>query len=345
MGSCHSSSQKTDYLFWGSLVGVLFFYCQGPWVETWKLLPDSYIILSQTVFSLMNTMWLSLLVGILMIGLLSKVPREFVVSILGTDKGVTGLLRAMGAGVLLDLCNHGILMVGAKLYERGASIGQVVAFLVASPWNSFSLTLILIALIGITWTLLFIALSALIAVMTGFLFNLLVKKGKLPDNPHAKALPEGFRFWASAKIQLRHTEFNGMFFRSLVLSGIQDSRMVMRWILFGVLLAGLVRAFVPTDIFGSYFGPTLAGLGLTVLVATVLEVCSEGSTPLAADLLTRAGAPGNSFAFLMTGVSTDYTEMVVLKDTTRSWRVALLLPLLSLPQVLVIAWLMNSITL
>ena len=56
-----------------------------------------------------------------------------------------------------------------------------------------------------------------------------------------------------------------------------------------------------------------------------MEVCSEGSTPIAADLLTRAKAPGNSFAFLMTGVSTDYTEIMVLKDTTRSLKVALFL--------------------
>ena len=62
--------------------------------------------------------------------------------------------------------------------------------------------------------------------------------------------------------------------------------------------------------------------------ATILEVCSEGSTPVAADILTRAKAPGNSFAFLMTGVSTDYTEIMILKDTTKSWKIALFLPLL-----------------
>ena len=81
---------------------------------------------------------------------------------------------------------------------------------------------------------------------------------------------------------------------------------------------------------------------MTVLVATILEVCSEGSTPIAADLLTRAQAPGNSFAFLMTGVSTDYTEIMVIKDTTKSWKIALFLPLLTVPQVIVIAWLMNG---
>jgi uncharacterized membrane protein YraQ (UPF0718 family) len=119
--------------------------------------------------------------------------------------------------------------------------------------------------------------------------------------------------------------------------------MVLRWIFFGVVLAGFVRAFVDTQSLQYYFGPTIAGLGLTVLVATVLEVCSEGSTPIAADLLTRAGAPGNSFAFLMTGVATDYTEIMILKDTAKSWRFAFFLPLVTLPQVIIIAFLLNLV--
>ncbi len=63
---------------------------------------------------------------------------------------------------MLDLCNHGILMVAMKLYERGASIGQVMAFLIANKWNSLTLTLILVGLIGLKWTLLFIVASLLL---------------------------------------------------------------------------------------------------------------------------------------------------------------------------------------
>ena len=106
-----------------------------------------------------------------------------------------------------------------------------------------------------------------------------------------------------------------------------------------------MRAFIDADSFQTFFGPTLAGLGLTIIVATILEVCSEGSTPIAADILTRANAPGNSFAFLMTGVSTDYTEIMILKDTTKSWKIALFLPLLTVPQVVFLAWIMNKLTL
>ena len=81
---------------------------------------------------------------------------------------------------------------------------------------------------------------------------------------------------------------------------------------------------------------------LTIVAATIIEVCSEGSTPIAADLLTRARAPGNGFAFLMGGVATDYSEIMVLRDTTQSWRIALFLPLITLPQVLLLAWLINA---
>lgn len=232
-------------------------------------------------------------------------------------------------------------MVGAKLYERGASIGQVMAFLIASPWNSFSLTLILIALIGVSWTLAFILLSMLIAVIVGTLFDHLVSRKILPDNPQKIDLPEDFEFWSEAKNRWSKVNITLPYLIDMLMNGVKDSRMVLRWILFGVVLAGLVRAFVSPEQFGIYFGPTLAGLGLTVLVATLIEVCSEGSTPIAADLLTRANAPGNSFAFLMTGVSTDYTEIMVLKSTTKSWKIPLFLPLLTVPQVLCIAWLLN----
>lgn len=278
-----------------------------------------------------------------MVALLAKIPREFVVSILGNGGGVSGIIRATLGGVLLDLCSHGILMVGAKLYERGATAGQMVAFLVASPWNSFSLTLVLIALIGMKWTLAFIGFSMAIAIIAGVLFDMFVDKGILPANPNKIDLPEDFEFWPSAFKAFKGTRFDGDYFKSLIKEGVSGSKPVLRWILFGVVLAGLVRAFLDTDSFQTWFGPSIAGLGLTVLVATIMEVCSEGSTPIAADLLTRAGAPGNSFAFLMTGVATDYTEIMILKETAKSWKFALFLPLVTLPQVIAIAWIMNNV--
>ena len=277
------------------------------------------------------------------VGLLKRIPRELVMSALGQGGTVKGILRATLAGVALDLCSHGILMIGAKLYERGASIGQLMAFLIASPWNSLSLTIIMISLIGWQWTLLFIALSMVIGIVTGIFFDGLVARGKLPPNPHKVETPtvNTLPLWPGIVRLIKTAEYTPRAFGSLLIDGIRDSRMVFRWLLFGIVLAVLIRATVPLGLYQDYFGPTVAGLMLTLLAATIIEVCSEGSTPIAADLLTRAAAPGNSFTFLMAGVATDYTEIMVLSDVTKSWKIALFLPLITLPQVLLIGWILN----
>jgi len=124
--------------------------------------------------------------------------------------------------------------------------------------------------------------------------------------------------------------------------GLKESKMVVRWVLFGVLLVALVRAFVDPEQFGIWFGATLGGLFLTLVATTLMEVCSEGSSPIAADLVTRANAPGNGFVFLMAGAATDYTEIMSLRDTTKSWKIALFLPLVTVPQILVLGYLMNQ---
>ena len=77
--------------------------------------------------------------------------------------------------------------------------------------------------------------------------------------------------------------------------GLAESRMILRWILLGVVLAAVIRTTVPAESFEAYFGPTLLGLAATLVATTIIEVCSEGSSPIAADLLTRANAPGNAF--------------------------------------------------
>jgi len=342
---CDTPKGRPDYLLWLSLCGVVIAYGYSLVGQTFapSLVQTVLGHLGHAVFELINTMAWGAALGVFMVAVLSKVPRELVMAMLGTHGGLKGMFRATGAGLLLDLCSHGILMVGAKLYERGASTGQVMAFLIASPWNSFSLTLILVAMIGLSWTLTFIVLSAIIAIITGLLFDALVARGTLPANPNSVALPEDFAFWPTALKALKQGRYNHRSLLQFAIEGIRESRMVLRWLLFGVLLAALIRTFVPVDYFGTYFGPTALGLGVTLLVATVLEVCSEGSTPIAADIFNRAGAPGNAFAFLMTGVSTDYTEIMVLKDTTRSWKLALFLPLLTVPQVVIIAFALNGI--
>ncbi len=342
-GSCHSEKQRPDYLLWVSASIVLFCYLLFWLVDGHPELPDWLVVMTSGVYELINQMWWGLLAAIFFVGLLDRVPRELVMSALGKGGTVGGIARATFAGLMLDLCSHGILMVGAKLYERGASLGQLMAFLIASPWNSLSLTIILVALIGLGWTLVFIALSMLIGIASGLVFDRLVDRGVLPGNPHMTSDDRPApRFGHQMGLALKSIRVSPRGFGRLMWDGLKGSKMVFRWLFFGVVLATAIRAFVPMDTYQTLFGPTVVGLLLTLVVATIIEVCSEGSTPIAADIVTRAAAPGNGFAFLMAGVATDYTEVMVVRDLTKSWKIALFLPLVCLPQVLVVGWILNQ---
>ncbi|MEZ4846625.1 MAG: permease, partial [Bdellovibrionota bacterium] len=130
----HHHGKKFDWILWISFIGILIGYVG----HLLHILPNdmSFHHYSSSVFMLMNEMWVGIAVGIVFVGILTKVPREFIIAILGRPNTLSGILRATLAGLLLDMCSHGILLVGMKFYKRGISLGQTMAFLIASPWNS-----------------------------------------------------------------------------------------------------------------------------------------------------------------------------------------------------------------
>jgi uncharacterized membrane protein YraQ (UPF0718 family) len=338
--SCCETPVQRDYLLWISVLVVAVAYPVGAF-----MLHDHESVLgifTGGIVELFNQMWWGIAIGVIFVGILGRVPRDLVMGMLGRNGGVRGMFRATMAGVLLDMCSHGILAVGMKLYERGASAGQVMAFLLASPWNSFSLTLILFGLIGVSWTLLFILLSLIIGIITGLIFDALVHRGQLPANPWQEELGEVRPVGVMWREFRQTISFSAAGSLDILREGFSGARIVIRWSMFGLILAGLIRAFMPEEAFATWFGATMGGLWLTLLATTVIEVCSEGSTPIAADLMNRAAAPGNSFTFLMAGVATDYTEVMSIKETTRSWKIALFLPLITVPQIVLIGAVLNQ---
>ena len=257
--------RRFDYLTWGSAAAIAVGYA-GHFLFGEAFGHGVLGRFAHGTVELMNAMWWGLVLGIVFVGLLDRVPRDVVISALAGERRLTGILRATAAGVLFDLCSHGILMVGMKLYERGATIGQTVAFLLASPWNSLSLTVVLIALIGWWYTLAFVVFSAVIAIITGLVFDALVAAGRLPDNPsrpkagevNRQGLRAALRVWLAGV----RPSWGGL--ARMLYDGFRGSRIVLRWLLFGVVLAAAIRAFVPPESFQDWFGPTLLGLFFTI---------------------------------------------------------------------------------
>ena len=119
--------------------------------------------------------------------------------------------------------------------------------------------------------------------------------------------------------------------------------MMLWWLIIDMLMASFARAYIPQDLFQTYMGPGILGLVVTLTFATIIEVCSEGTSPLAFEIFSKTGAFGNRFLFLMAGVSTDYTEIGLIWHNI-GMKAALFLPLITVPQILILGYIFNIIT-
>ncbi len=289
--------------------------------------------LNEALSSYFGMIWWAVLLGLLVGGLIDYfVPDAFIRSLLGGNSG-GAVVRAVLAGFLMSACSHGILAIAIQLYKKGAGVPAVVAFLLASPWANLPVTILLFSFFG--WQALWIVGAAIaVALVTGWIFIGLDRRGWIeparePTEADVVSWDRITNFEAKAAVR-------GTFRGALSLAN-----MVLWWIIIGFLLAALIQAYVPSDLFMTYMGPTLAGLLVTLAVATVIEICSEGSAPLAFELYRQVGALGNPFVFLMAGVVTDYTEIGLLW-TNIGKKTALWLPVVAVPQVLLIAWAFNQ---
>jgi len=316
----------------GILGGLVLLSFAAPLLEPFRHSLAEYI----------GTIWWAILLGLLIGGVIDRyVPDEMIGHLLARRRKRT-VLHAALLGFLLSACSHGILALGMELHKKGASTSSVIAFLMASPWANLPLTIMLFGFFGAG--ALFIILAALgVGITTGYTYQFLEKKewvecGKAPDGNDAYSIKTDIQTrWSSYSFsagQLKR-DVNDIWHGAVSLGG-----MVMWWILLGIGIASLVGAYVPQDFFQNWMGASILGLLVTLAVATIIEVCSEGSAPMAFEIFRQTGALGNSYVFLMAGVATDYTEIGLIWSNIGK-RAALFLPLVTVPQIILLGWLAN----
>jgi len=293
--------------------------------------------------------WWAILLGFLIGGIIDYfIPREYIRKYLSRHRKRT-IVHSIIFGFMMSACSHGILAISIELYKKGASTSSVVAFLLASPWANLPITILLFGFFGVKAA--FIVLSALvIAMTTGLIYQVLERKGMV-ECSHCtmgedKAVLTDFSIVADVKKRVRNYKFttknNIEVIKGVFKGSWSLSKMVMWWLLIGMLMASFARAYIPEHLFMTYMGPTFLGLLVTLFFATIIEVCSEGSSPLAFEIFRQTGAFGNSFIFLMAGVATDYTEIGLIWSNIGK-KAALWLPVITVPQILILGYLFNNL--
>lgn len=287
--------------------------------------------------------WWALLLGLVFGGCIDYfVPKEYVSKHLGRNHAQS-IVKAVVFGFLMSSCSHGILAIAMELYKKGASTASIVAFLLASPWANMAITILLFGFFG--WkAFLFVGFAIVIALITGFIYEFLDNKGLVEHNPHTAKFPDGFSLRKDLRQRWLRWRFNVENLLDVAFGvgkgSLRLSEMVLWWLLIGMFIAGIARAYVPETFFHAYMGPTFIGMLVVLVAATVIEVCSEGSSPIAFEIFRQTGSFGNAFIFLMAGVVTDYTEIGLLWSNIGR-KTALWLPVITVPQVFILAYLFN----
>ncbi|MFC1616973.1 permease [Candidatus Margulisiibacteriota bacterium] len=312
------------------------------------LLPGFFPVLkplSTSLMMYMKSIALAVIIGMLLGGVIDWfVPREYISKVLAR-KNKSSIFYAVFTGFLMAACSHGILAIAIQLYKKGASAPAVVAFLLASPWANLPLTILMFGFFGFKAFLIVIS-AIVIALITGHIFLLLEKKNLVEHNPNTIEVDSSFSIKKDIKERLKSTELsiNSIMqaVRGIFAGSISLANMILWWLMFGLLLASIVAAYLPPNFMHQYMGASVLGLLVTLAVATVMEICSEGTAPLAFEIYRATGALGNSFVFLMAGVVTDYTEIGLLW-TNVGKKTAIWLPIVTVPQVIILGYLFNII--
>lgn len=291
--------------------------------------------------------WWAVVLGFLIGGIIDYfVPREYIEKYLSRHRKRT-IIYSIVFGFLMSACSHGILAIAIELYKKGANTSSVISFLLASPWANLPITFLLFGFFG-TKAFLIVISALIIAVITGLIYQGLERKG-LVECRHCelgKDRPVLTDFSIIKDIERRWNEFkwNSKNLKDAFIGTFKGSwaltKMVMWWLVIGMIMAAFARAYIPHDWFINYMGPTVIGLLVTLFFATIIEVCSEGSSPLAFEIYSQTGAFGNSFTFLMAGVATDYTEIGLIWHNIGK-KAAIWLPIITVPQILILAYIFN----
>jgi uncharacterized membrane protein YraQ (UPF0718 family) len=80
---------------------------------------------------------------------------------------------------------------------------------------------------------------------------------------------------------------------------------ISKWMLIGILFAGIISYAVPETLIQEYLGGGLRSMLVMLLAGIPLYICATASTPLAASLVAKGMSPGTAFVFLLAGPATN----------------------------------------
>jgi hypothetical protein len=283
-----------------------------------------------------------LTIGFFLSGLIHEfAPSQWVERHLGS-RGIKPLFYATLAGTVLPICCFGALPVAVSLRQKGARLGPVLAFLVATPATSVSALLVTYGLLGLKFTVFIFFAVIIMGLVMGLTGNKFEGKAKLPGPPAEQAVDpvcgmsvevgkaaraeyagETYYFCCPHCQQAfkdRPEEYTGgsrniahRMEHVLRYAFVDMVKEIGPELLLGLALAALVAAITPVGRFvGTYFAGGLGYL-FSLGFGLVMYICSTASVPLVHAFVSQGMNIGAGMVLLLAGPVTSWGTILVLR--------------------------------
>jgi len=253
-----------------------------------------YMLIVVTIIQYVKHSWLCLLLAFIAAGALQEfVPKDKVIKLMGSGRGILPYLIGGVGGPLLSMCSCSIIPLFGGLYKRGAGLGPSLTFLLAAPAFNPAAVLLTLALLGWQFTVVRIIFAIGSGIIVGYITEKVLKdKIQAPETINMET--------CSCDIQEDNISYTGRIINMFRYAW-EFVKLVLPLILLGVILAGLVKAFLPPAFLVKYLGVGLVPIMLASAIGVFMYAPSLVEAPLVRGLLESGMGTGPAMAHLLTG--------------------------------------------
>ena len=262
------------------------------------------------ILRLINEMSPYLLLGFLVAGLLHAFVPGSLYSRYLSGADLRSVLLAALFGIPLPLCSCGVIPTAMSLRKEGASKGATTSFLIATPQTGVDSILATYSILGLPFAI----LRPIAALVTSVFGGLLVNAA---DKDREKAAQTADLHCANGEVCARqeptYTGFADRMKGALRYGFVDMVQDIGKWLVIGLVVAGLITLFVPNDFFVRFADRPLLAYVVVLLIAIPMYVCATGSIPVAAALMLKGLSPGAALVFLMAGPASNMASILVIR--------------------------------
>lgn len=252
----------------------------------------------------------ALAVGFFISGLVHElIPEDAVLKYLGSG-GIKPILASTIIGTILPVCCWGSLPIAISFYKKGARLGPVLAFLVATPATSVSALLVSYSVLGGLFTVYIFFAVIIMGVTMGLIGDAIKYKQKAHPGdvecPHCKLDPNHAH-------EHKTKTFKEKAISAMKYAYIDLPKEIGLELLIGIVLAAFVGTFMPLGKIIKTYLAGWFGYAFAIVFGILMYICSTATVPLVDSLMRQGMNYGAGMTLLLIGPVTSYGTLLVLR--------------------------------